>query len=69
MAQNALKTISRRSLKQGFDFTFVGDSLLFNKSPKVINEFDSEEVKEAKQSWNDKWLKNRMAFRDMNGEA
>lgn len=67
-AQKALNTITKRSLKQGIDFQYEGNALLFNKRPYVISEFDSSEVKEAKQAFNAKWLKNRVAFRDMRGE-
>jgi len=67
MAQNALKTIARRSFKKGIDFQYEGNSLLFNKQPMRINEFDSEQTKTAKQAYNDKWLKNRVAFRDLKG--
>jgi hypothetical protein len=66
--QRILSKLCKRALKSGIDIEFEGESRLLLKHDLPISEFDSTEVKQQKQAYNQKLRENRLKWRNLNGD-
>jgi hypothetical protein len=56
-----LSKIAKKSLTgdKALDITFTGSSVLYNRKLKPLNDYDSEEIKRARNTWNKQITENR----------
>ena len=66
-SQRVLSQLTGKMVKSGkLDMEYEGDIKDFMRSPKIINEFDSEEVKRQKENFNNKLKNNRCKWSNIN---
>ncbi len=64
-SQKVLNKLTRKLVKHGFEFEFQGNTKDFLRSPKHINDMDSEETKRLKQEFNSKLAANRCQWKEI----